>query len=60
MKIKQKNIDAAREVRLWIGQIIVPGALLAFSLFPELRVKAVNGVTKLRNTFRDKFIRKEK
>lgn len=25
--MKRKNIDAMREVRLWIGQVIVPGVI---------------------------------
>ena len=37
--MKRKNVEAAREVRLWIGQIIVPGVtLLASALaIPEVR-----------------------
>ena len=40
--MKRKNIDAMREVRLWIGQIIVPAVTLAASTMaiPEVR-KAV-------------------
>ena len=40
--MKRKNIDAMREVRLWIGQIIVPAVTLAVSTMaiPEVR-KAV-------------------
>lgn len=34
-----KKIEAAREVRLWIGQIIVPAATVAVSVLtiPEIR-----------------------
>ena len=41
--MKRKNIDAMREVRLWIGQIIVPAVTLAASTMaiPEVR-KAVS------------------
>lgn len=40
--MKRKNIDAMREVRLWIGQIIVPAVTLAASTMaiPDVR-KAV-------------------
>lgn len=40
--MKRKNIDAMREVRLWIGQIVVPAVTLAASTMaiPEVR-KAV-------------------
>lgn len=34
-----KQIEAAREVRLWIGQIIVPAAVTVLTLYsiPEVR-----------------------
>lgn len=37
--MKQKHIDAAREARLWIGQIVVPGLMVAASALsiPEVR-----------------------
>ena len=37
--MKRKNIEAAREVRLWIGQIVVPAVTLAASTMaiPEVR-----------------------
>lgn len=37
--MKRKNIEAAREVRLWIGQIVVPGVTLAMTAMsiPEVR-----------------------
>ena len=35
--MKRKNIDAMREVRLWIGQIVVPAVTLAASTMPYLR-----------------------
>ena len=37
--IKYKHIEAAREVRLWIGQIIVPAATIAVAgmSIPEVR-----------------------
>lgn len=40
--MKRKNIDTMREVRLWIGQIVVPAITLAASTMaiPEVR-KAV-------------------
>lgn len=36
---KRKNIDTMREVRLWIGQIVVPGVTLAATALsiPEVR-----------------------
>lgn len=37
--MKHKHIEAAREVRLWIGQIIVPAVTLAATTLaiPEVR-----------------------
>ena len=37
--MKQKHIDAAREARLWIGQIVVPGLTVAAGVLsiPEVR-----------------------
>lgn len=37
--LKYKHIEAAREVRLWVGQIIVPAVTLAVTTLaiPEVR-----------------------
>ena len=37
--MKYKHIEAARELRLWIGQIIVPAAAVAITTMtiPEVR-----------------------
>ena len=37
--MKYKHIEAARELRLWIGQIIVPAATAAITIMtiPEVR-----------------------
>ena len=37
--MKYKHIEAARELRLWIGQIIVPAATVAIATMtiPEVR-----------------------
>lgn len=37
--MKRKTIDAAREARLWIGQIIVPAttAVITVMAIPEVR-----------------------
>ena len=37
--MKRRNVEAAREVRLWIGQIVVPAVTLAASTMaiPEVR-----------------------
>lgn len=35
--MKRKQIDAMREVRLWIGQVIVPATALIMAVSPEAR-----------------------
>lgn len=37
--MKQKHVDAAREARLWLGQVIVPAALVVGTVFrnPDAR-----------------------
>jgi hypothetical protein len=40
-KMTYKQIETSREIRLWIGQVIVPA--VAFSMaFPEVRNAAIN------------------
>lgn len=48
--MKRKNVEAAREVRLWIGQIVVPGVtLLASALaIPEVRQAVAAKATELK------------
>lgn len=35
--MKRKHIDAMREVRLWIGQVVVPATALVMAVSPEMR-----------------------
>ena len=37
--MKRKNVEAAREVRLWIGQIVVPGVTLLASALAITEVR---------------------
>lgn len=50
----RKQIDQSREIRLWLGQILIPaaGILLAF---PEVREKAKEKVLQARDKTRDLF-----
>lgn len=53
-----KQIEASREVRLWIGQIIVPAATtIAAVLYmkPELRYKAADKVRDIKYNVKTKF-----
>jgi hypothetical protein len=54
--MKQKHIDASREVRLWIGDVIVPAVtLIAVVLTNEnVRAKAVDMKDKVVSKFRKK------
>ena len=48
--MKRKNVEAAREVRLWIGQIVVPGVTLLASAMaiPEVRQAVAAKATELK------------
>ena len=48
-----KQIEASREVRLWIGQVIVPALALSMA-FPEVRQAAARKVKDIK----DKLTRK--
>ena len=56
--MKQKHIDACREARLWIGQIVVPGLTVAASVLaiPEVR----NAIAAKANQVKDSIERKIK
>lgn len=49
--IKYKHIEAAREVRLWLGQVIIPGVTVLGSvmLIPEVRQGAAETVRQIRS-----------
>lgn len=55
---KRQKIDASREARLWLGQVIIPAAGMAAVVLtnPETRAKAKNavnkGVTKVKSLFK--------
>jgi hypothetical protein len=55
--MKQKHIDASREARLWIGQVIVPilavTGILAYT--PEVHNTVTNKVEDIKRSIRNKF-----
>ena len=54
----RKQIEAARETRLWIAQIIVPaiiGAVVVNARYPEIGRAAVSKVNDLKRSIQDKF-----
>ena len=48
----RRNIDAARETRLWIGQIIIPAVttLVILASNPDVRWWAREKIDKIKNT----------
>lgn len=63
--MKRKNIDAMREVRLWIGQVIVPGVITfgAVMQIPQVRDSVVNASMKAKDKVaetKDKIVHKFK
>lgn len=55
--MKQKHIDAAREARLWIGQIIVPGVMLITTTLTIPGVR--DAISAKAEEIKNKIIRKE-
>lgn len=55
--MKQKHIDAAREARLWIGQILVPVAMVASAIIsnPDARNAVANKYNNVKTTIHNKF-----
>lgn len=60
--MKRKNIDTMREIRLWVGQIIVPGITLAATTLaiPEVREAVGLKATQWKESIEKKLKRKEK
>lgn len=58
----RKQIDQAREARLWIGQIIVPGIMMIGSALaiPEVRQAVALKAAVVSQTLKEKLKRKEK
>lgn len=53
--MKWKQIETSREIRLWIGQIIVPLATAVVIVSPDARQAISNGYVKVKNTIADKY-----
>lgn len=53
-----KQIEASREIRLWIGQVIVPAVTTAAAVLymnPELRYKLADKASEIKETIKTKF-----
>lgn len=54
-----KQIEASRETRLWIGQVIVPAMALIMAVSPEARQAVSQKAVRIKQAIKDKF-KKEK
>lgn len=52
-----KQIEASREARLWIGQVIIPAAVVVAGALanPELRRKAGEKFNNVKTSIKNKF-----
>jgi len=50
-----KQIEASREARLWIGQVIVPAVVGIMAVSPEARQTVKNKCVQVKNTIRRKL-----
>lgn len=58
--MKRKNIDAAREARLWIGQIVVPAITMITTTMaiPEVRQAVAAKANEIKQNIDSKINRK--
>lgn len=50
-----KQLEASREARLWIGQVIVPAVVGFMAVSPEARQKVKTKYVQVKNTIRRKL-----
>lgn len=50
-----KQIEASREARLWIGQVIVPAVVGIMAISPEARQMVKTKYVQVKNTIRRKL-----
>ena len=55
-----KQIEASREIRLWIGQVIVPATAMVMAVSPEARQAVANKVVGIRNSVKRKIRKDER
>ena len=53
--MKRKHIDAMREIRLWIGQVVVPTTALIMAISPETRASAAEKMRNMKECILIKF-----
>lgn len=52
--MRQKDIEAAREVRLWLGQIVIPAVTMVM-LIPDAREAVVRKAKEMKNNLDQKL-----
>ena len=59
--MKRKDIEAAREIRLWIGQIVVPAVTLAATTMaiPEVRQAVAAKANFIKHNINEKLNKKK-
>lgn len=45
----RKQIDQARETRLWLSQVLVPAAMVVMAMSPEKRQNLMNSAVSVKN-----------
>ena len=52
-----KQIETSREIRLWIGQVVVPAILITTTAMtiPEVRYATVRKIEDIKRTIKTKF-----
>lgn len=59
---RRQRIDTSREIRLWVGQILVPVTTLTVTAMtvPEVRANVIQKAKKIKQAITNKFQKKEK
>ena len=50
-----KQLEASREARLWIGQVIIPAVVGVMAVSPEARQRVKNKYVQVKNMIRRKL-----
>ena len=53
--MKYKHVEASREIRLWIGQIIVPAVTTVLMVSPEAREWTARKIQNVVHSIKTKF-----
>lgn len=50
-----KQIEASREIRLWIGQVLVPATALIVAISPDARKTIADKATSVKESIKNRF-----